>query len=542
MTSHHGETEKPQSNTAQMQINHVTGLRLGLVVVSVTLVAFLMLLDMSIIVTAIPHITAQFHSLGDVGWYGSAYLLSSCALQPLAGKLYTLLTLKYTFLAFLGLFEIGSVLCGTARSSTMLIVGRAVAGMGGSGLTNGAITILSAAAPKQQQPLLIGIMMGLSQIAIVCGPLLGGAFTQHASWRWCFYINLPIGAFATFLLLVIQIPNRLPSTSDSTTDGTNPKRRGARDVLTQLDFLGFVLFAGFAIMISLALEWGGSDYAWNSSVIIGLFCAAGVSLVLFGCWERHVGGAVAMIPISVASRRQVWCSCFFLGFFSGALLIFSYYLPIYFQAVKNVSPTMSGVYMLPGIGGQIVMAIVTGAIIGKTGYYVPWALASGILVSISAGLVSTFQPETSIAAWVMYQFLGGVGRGCGMQTPVVAIQNALPPQTSPIGISLAMFGQTFGGSLFLTLTELVFSNGLDSGLRQYAPTLNAQEVTAAGATGFRQVVPAPLISRVLLAYSKGVDHAFYVAVGASGATFIFAWGMGRLAWRGWRMQEKGRSE
>lgn len=177
-----------------------------------------------------------------------------------------------------------------------------------------------------------------------------------------FYINLPIGAFATFLLLVIQIPNRLPSTSDSTTDGTNPKRRWARGVLNQLDFLGFVLFAGFAIMISLALEWGGSAYAWNSSVIIGLFCAAGVSLVLFGCWERHVGGAVAMIPISVASHRQVWCSCFFLGLFSGALLIFSYYLPIYFQAVKNVSPTMSGVYMLPGIGGQIVMAIVTGAI------------------------------------------------------------------------------------------------------------------------------------------------------------------------------------
>lgn len=105
-----------------------------------------------------------------------------------------------------------------------------------------------------------------------------------------------------------------------------------------------------------------------------------------------------------------------------------------------------------------------------------------------------------------------------------------------------MFGQTFGGSLFLTLTKLVFSNGLYSGLHQYAPTLNAQEVTAAGAAGFRQVVPAPLISRVLLAYSKGVDDAFYVAVGASGATFIFAWGMGRLTWRGWRMQEKGRSE
>ncbi|KZF26031.1 efflux pump [Xylona heveae TC161] len=524
------EEETAGGEVTESKPQYISGIKLWLVVASVTLIAFLMLLDMSIIVTAIPRITSDFHSLADVGWYGSAYPLANCALQPLAGKLYTHSILKYTFLAFLCIFELGSLLCGAAQSSKMLIVGRAVAGLGGSGLTNGAITILSAAAPKSQQPLLIGVMMGFGQIAIVCGPLLGGAFTQHATWRWCFYINLPIGAAAAILLLVISIPDRLTSSVDQTSP--NETKNTARTILPKLDLIGFVIFAAFAVMISLALEWGGSYYSWRSSVIIGLFCGGGVALIAFAAWERHVGDSVAMIPYSVACKREVWCSCVFLGFFSGSLLIFSYYLPIYFQAVKDVSPTLSGVYMLPGILGQILMAITSGVAIGKTGYYVPWALASAIFVSIAAGLISTFHVYTSTVKWVMYQFIGGFGRGCGMQSslhthqPIIAIQNSLPPEQSALGISLAVFGQTFGGSLFLAFAKIVFNDGLLSGLRKYASTVNVPAVIAAGVTGFRQAVAPEQITGVLRAYSLGVDRTFYLAVGASVATFVFALGMG----------------
>ncbi|KAF4766518.1 hypothetical protein HAV15_010474 [Penicillium sp. str.  len=523
------QKEESQNDTleaTESKSQHITGLKLGLVVASVTFVAFLMLLDMSIIVTAIPHITSEFHSLNDVGWYGSAYLLANCALQPLAGKLYTLLGLKYTFFAFLCIFELGSVLCGAARSSTMLIVGRAVAGMGGSGLVNGALTILSTAAPKHKQPVLIGVMMGLSQIAIVCGPLLGGAFTQHATWRWCFYINLPIGAVAAFLLLVITIPDRISSTDSELS--TDKPMANIKSTLRKLDLVGFVVFAAFATMISLALEWGGSTYTWRSSVIIGLFCGGGFALIAFVLWERHVGDAVAMIPGSVAGKRQVWCSCLFMGFFSGSLLVFSYYLPIYFQAVKDVSPTLSGVYMLPGILGQVIMAMVSGFAIGKTGYYLPWALGSAVLVAIGAGLVSTFQPHTSTVKWVMYQFIAGFGRGCGMQTPIIAIQSTLSPEQGALGISLAVFGQTFGGSLFLDFANLVFGSGLRTGLSKYAPTVDTQAVTAAGATGFRDVVSKNNLPGVVKAYSLAVDHTFYLAVGATACTFVFAFGMG---WR-----------
>ncbi|KJZ72348.1 hypothetical protein HIM_08274 [Hirsutella minnesotensis 3608] len=519
-------SEAKNSEAMEVRAAYITGPKLWLVVASLSLIGFLMLLDMSIIVTAIPSITSDFQSLDDVGWYGTAYLLASCTLQPSAGKLYTQFSLKYTFICFVLLFETGSVICGAATTSTMLIVGRAVAGMGGSGITNGALTILSAIAPKHRQPVLIGVSMGLGQVAIACGPLLGGLFTQHVSWRWCFYINLPMGAVAALLLLVIRIPNRLPSAQTSANYGQS--RHATKLILSNLDIGGLVFFAAFIVMVSLALEWGGSTYAWRSTIIICLFCGGGLALVAFIAWESFIGDAVAMIPLSVASKRKVWCSCFNLALFSAAMFTFSYYLPIYFQAVKGVSPTLSGVYMLPGILTQIIMSMVSGIIIGKTGYYTPWALASGIIGAVAAGLLSTLQPDSSVAKWVMYQFIGGFGRGCGMQIPFIAIQNALPPEKSALGVSLAAFGQTFGGSLFLNFSHIIFRSGLVAGLQSIATSVNIQAVIAAGATAFKEVVPAKAVPGVLGAYALGVDRTFYLAAGASAATILFALGMG---WR-----------
>lgn len=166
----------------------ITGVKLWLVLSSLTLVCFLMTLDMSIIVTAIPRITSQFHSLTDVGWYGTAYLFANSAVQPLTGRLYSRFGSKHTFLVFLGIFELGSLLCGVAQSTNMLIIARAVAGLGASGLTNGALTILAASVPMHKRPPLMGIIMAVSQLGIVSGPLIGGALTQYASWRWCMFL------------------------------------------------------------------------------------------------------------------------------------------------------------------------------------------------------------------------------------------------------------------------------------------------------------------------------------------------------------------
>lgn len=173
------------AETSTPDQEYLSGFPLIILMVSMTLVAFLMLLDISIIATAIPRITSQFHSLDDVGWYGSAYLLANCSLQPLTGKIYTHCNSKYTFLSFMALFELGSLLCGVAVSSKMLIVGRAVAGMGASGIMNGALTIISASFPMDRRPLITGIVLSFSQIGTILGPLLGGVLTQYTTWRWC---------------------------------------------------------------------------------------------------------------------------------------------------------------------------------------------------------------------------------------------------------------------------------------------------------------------------------------------------------------------
>ena len=345
-------TEKPAApiQPTDEEYVYIKGVKLAMAMASVTLVAFLMLLDISIIATAIPSITNEFHSLPDVGWYGSAYLLANCALQPSTGKLYTYIKAKWGFLSFLGLFELGSLLCGVANSSKMLIIGRAVAGLGASGIMNGALTIIANCLPIHKRPLAVGLLMATAQFGIVLGPIIGGAVTQYATWRWCFYINLPAGAVVAMLLFFTSIPSRHIKTEGGLT---------VLGLLRKLDLVGFAIFAPAIIMVLLALEWGGTAYAWSDSKIIGLFCGSGVTAILFIAWEYHSGDK-AMIPWPMVRQRIVWSGCLVMFFFFGALLNASYYLPIWFQSVRGAAPTLSGVYLIPMIGGQMIMAILSG--------------------------------------------------------------------------------------------------------------------------------------------------------------------------------------
>jgi MFS family permease len=318
--------------------------------INVTAVAFLALLDTSIISTAIPSITDDFKSLPDIGWYGSAYQLSSAALQPLTGKIYTKLSLKWSFLAFLCLFELGSLLCGVASSSKMLIIARAIAGMGGAGLMNGAITIISSCVPLSKRATLTGILMGISQLGVVCGPLLGGALTQYSTWRWVFLINLPIGAVVAAILCFVRIPDQV-------------KKESTKSVLLHLhhhlDFVGFMLVAPAAVQLLLAVQYGGNDFAWNSSTVIGLFCGSGATFAVWYAWNWYRGDA-ALIPLSIASQRVVWCSSITQMGLMTTLYVTNFFLSVYFQAILGANAMMSGVYLLGTILSQLVFTILSG--------------------------------------------------------------------------------------------------------------------------------------------------------------------------------------
>ncbi|KAF4988707.1 hypothetical protein FGRMN_9600 [Fusarium graminum] len=493
----------------------VTGWKLASMMTSLTLAAFLMLLDMSIISTAVPRITSDFHSLPDIGWYASAYNLSSAALQPLTGKLYMYFNTRWSFLALFFIFEVGSLICGVAQSSTMLIIGRAIAGVGSSGIQNGALTIIASAVPIHKRPSLVGTLMGFAQLGIVSGPLLGGAFTEYTTWRWCFYINLPIGAICAVLILIVHIPNHRVLTDETT----------MQILRTKFDFTGFIMFCPSIIMILLALQWGGVEYPWNSATIIGLFCGGGVLLILFIYWEYRVG-VDAMIPLPIIRIRQVWTACLTQLFLFATILVASFYYPVYFQSVKDASPFQSGVNLLPSILGVILAAVSSGALVQKIGYYLPFATTSAVLSAIGFGLASTMGPNTSTATWAGYQVLIGIGRGFGVQMSIIAVQANTTASVTPIAMAILTFSQVFGGAIFVTAANVIFSHELRNELMARLPDIDTNSIINAGAGAVSEVVSKADLPQVLWSYSKGVRATFLLCVASSCVMFFMSFGMG----------------
>ena len=231
----------------------------------------------------------------------------------------------------------------------MFVVGRAIAGVGASGISTGALTIISAVLPPLKQAKFLGINMGLGQLGLALGPIVGGLFTEYVSWRWCFYINLPIGAVVGVCLILFRIPEPEPKAPALKVLGTAVKA---------LDIPGFFLISPAAIMFLMALQYGGNQYAWNSSVVIGLLVGAAVTLVLFLFWERRKGDE-AMMPFSMLSHRIVWSAAGNMFFLMASVLVADFYLAIYFQAVHDDSPVMSGVHMLPTTLGIVIFTMVS---------------------------------------------------------------------------------------------------------------------------------------------------------------------------------------
>jgi len=253
-------------------------------------------------------------------------------------------------MSFFLVFEVGSAICGVAKSSPSFIAGRAIAGLGGAGLMNGGLTIIATSAPLERRASLTGLLMGCSQLGIVLAPLIGGALTTYATWRWCFYMNLPLGAVAIGGLLLVQIPDLIEKPSPVAV---------LRRLHIELDLVGFALLAPASIQLLMALSWGGNEYDWDSPTIIGLFCGAGGTLLVWLAWDWYQGDD-ALIPLSLLRQQAVWSSSITHTFLMIIVFTGSFFLPIYFQAVKGVTAIMSGVYVLASIIVQLLSAILAG--------------------------------------------------------------------------------------------------------------------------------------------------------------------------------------
>ncbi|KAJ4584388.1 hypothetical protein HRR81_000194 [Exophiala dermatitidis] len=472
--------------------------------------SFLVALDRTIIATAIPVITNHFNSLGDVGWYASSYLLTSSAFQLLMGRVYTFYNPKWVYISCIALFKLGSLVCGIAPNSTTLIVGRAIAGIGSAGIFSGAITLVVFLVPLDKRPAWTGSIGAVFAIASVAGPLLGGVFTAKLSWRWCFYINLPVGAVTMVVLFFVL---RLP------VHGRQRAKVPVKQQFNQLDPVGTAIFMPAIICLLLALQWGGTEYSWSNARIIALFVLSGVLLTGFAAvqiWRQEL----ATIPPRILKNRSIAAGVAY-AFLSGAgMMTLVYFLPIWFQAIKGASPVHSGVMKLPAVLGITVAGMIAGFGTRILGYYTFWMYLSSVLTPIGAGLISTFTTDTGHAKWIGYQVLWGMGLGVGMQQPSVAAQTVLARKDVPTGAAMMFFAQSLGGSIFASVANNVFDNKLADALKA-VPGIDADLVQNVGATDLRDVVPEQFLHGVLVAYNAALQNAFYVGVAVSAAT-IFA--------------------
>ena len=275
--------------------DYATGLRLFLIMFTISMSGLLTALEIGVIATAIPAITDEFHTLDDVGWYGSATFLVTAATSAMWGKIYKYLNVKYAYLASIAVFLIGSIVAATAPNSIAVIVGRAIQGLGITGTMNGSIIVINYVSHPQRHPMLIGIWTSIFMTAMILGPIVGGALTSGVSWRWCFYINLPLGGpIVALLLLFLRVPKHI-----------KPTPATWKEIILQLDLPGFSLVLVSLVCFILALQWGGQTKAWNNGSVIATLVLWILFNIAFVVGESFQG-AHAMIPLRLVKPRLTW--------------------------------------------------------------------------------------------------------------------------------------------------------------------------------------------------------------------------------------------
>lgn len=488
-----------------------TGAKFWLIIMSLLCVTILGGLDFSIIGVAVPAMTQEYSTLSDVAWYNVSYRLTACATQFAWGQLFTLFPLRPTFLATIVIFLVGSAISASATLSPIFIFGRSVTGVGSAGILTGLFATLAEVTPLRVRPIYTSVISGFEAIALIAAPILGGVLTQDVSWRWCFYINLPIGG-AVIVALALYLPNTKPEGSKELT---------WKELLYRLDIFGTLTLITSIACLFMVLSWAGTKFSWSSWQIILLLVVFILCLAVF-CYDQFKQGDSAALPPRLLKQRSVISATLFTFCLNGALGVLQYYLPIYFQVVQDYSPASSGYMLLPILVGFNIFLLAQGFLTTWLGYYVPHMILSSILMSIGAGLITTWTTDTSLARVIVYQGIFGCGSGIAFEVPQIAAQAVLPEADATLGISITLFAQNFGGALFISVAQQVFSSKVLAGLQDKVPGLNPETIQNLGlvdlghssfATGSQDVIPA---------LENAFIQTWYIAVVLSCLTVVFS--------------------
>ncbi|MFC4329570.1 MFS transporter [Streptomyces andamanensis] len=422
--------------------------RVRLVFVGLMLALLLAALDQMIVATALPKVVGELHGLDRMSWAITAYLLTATVGLPVYGKLGDLVGRKGVFQFAIAVFVIGSALAGRAQTMDQLIAYRAVQGLGAGGLMIGVQAIIADIVPPRQRGRFMGLIGAAFGLASVAGPLLGGYFTDHLSWRWCFYVNVPFGLVT---LLVVTLVLKLP----------RPRTRA------RFDYLGTLLLGAASTCAVLLTSWGGTEYAWGSRVILGLGAGAAAATVLFVVAERFA--AEPLIPLRLF-RDSVFNISGLVGLVIGvALFGAASYLPTFLQMVDGASATESGLLMLPMMGGIVVASIVSGQLISHTGRYRMYPLLGSALSAVGMWLLSRLEVDTSRAAYSLWMVVLGAGIGLVMPVLVLAVQNSVRPADLGTATSANNYFRQIGGSVGAAVFGTLFAGRLTDALRERLP-------------------------------------------------------------------------
>ncbi len=452
------------------------------ILISVMAGMFLAALDQTIVGTALPKIVADLQGLSEITWVVSAYLIAQAVSVPITSKLADIFGRKVMFFFNVIVFLAGSMLSGAAPTMAWLIAARALQGVGGGGLAAAAFTIIADIFPPRERGKWTGLVASMFGIASVIGPTLGGYITDHFSWRWVFYVNVPVG-IAALIIAAVALPNI------------------KRDTRPTIDWLGAISVAGSVVPLLLALIWGGSKYAWSSWQILGLFGIAAVMTTVLILVEKYAADPI--LPLRLFKHSIFNLSNVVIMLSAAAMFGSILYIPVFYQSVLGKSATNSGLILLPLMAGMVVGSIASGQIVARTGKYRLMGLLGFSLATIGLYLLSHISTTSTTTSVDLAMVLLGVGLGPSLPLLPLIVQNHFGSQDTSIVTGATQFFRTIGGAIGTSVLGTVFNNQLQSSLNKL-PTTRLPE-RLAHALNDPNVITSPVaISQITHAIPKQV--------------------------------------
>lgn len=475
-----------------------------MVVISALMLAMLLAaLDQTIVSTALPKIASDLHGLSKYSWVATAYLLTSAVSTPLYGKISDMFGRKKIFQIAIVLFLLGSALCGAAQTMNQLIVFRGLQGIGAGGLMTLVFAIIGDIVPPRQRGKYQGYFSAVFAISSVVGPLLGGLFTDHLSWRWVFYINLPIGILA---LSAIAARLHLP----------------VKKSLHKVDYTGAAILAITVVSLLLATVWGGVDYPWGSAQILGLFATAIIGTALFIVRERYAREPIISLQLF---KNEIFTVSSLLSFIIGIVMFGALiFLPEYQQIVRGDSATKSGLMLLPLVGGLMASSLTSGRLISKFGRYRKFPIVGTLVITVAFWLFSHIAADTSRVLLGLWMVVLGAGIGMVMPVMTLAVQNAVERKDLGSATSSVVFFRSIGSSLGAAIFGAILTNRLAHHLTQNignAAGASAAKGLSAGASSLAKL-PPEILHKVLTAFASSFHDVFLFGIPFAALAFVVA--------------------